>query len=54
MLIGQEVLMIGKARLVDASFWETILFHGSARNRNVCPCPPLKPNTLLQEAVVPN
>lgn len=54
MLIGQEVLMIGKALLEDASFWKTILLHGSARNRIVCPCPLLKLNTLLHEAVVPN
>ena len=54
MLIGLEVQMTEKALLVDASIWETTLFHGSARSRTVCPYLQQKPSILQQEAAVHN
>ena len=52
MQIGQEVLMIGKAPQVDASFWEVILYHGSTRSKIVYLCPLLRQNILLLVVVV--
>ena len=54
MLIGQEMLMKGRAPQVDVSSWVPQLFLGIARNKTVFPCPQQRHNTLLQEATVPN